>query len=76
MNGCGALLFTYVKSYYALAFARFVCGFGTTLFCIYHPLYVETFQKNSKGIWLPVITLCGPLGTTIGYATTGAILSL
>lgn len=76
LNGCGALLFTWVVKYYALAFARFMCGFGTTLFCIYHPLYVETFQKHNKGIWLPVLTLCGPLGTTIGYATTGGILSV
>jgi predicted MFS family arabinose efflux permease len=46
MNGCGALLFTWVAQYYALAFARFVCGFGTVLFCIYHPLFVQTYLKE------------------------------
>ena len=39
-------------------------------------MYVETFQKLNKGIWLPVLTLCGPLGTTIGYSVTGALLAV
>jgi len=37
---------------------------------------VETFFKSKRGIWLPVLTLCGPLGTTIGYSVTGGILSV
>jgi MFS family permease len=76
MNAVGALMFTWVVKYYALAMARLISGFGTTLFCIYHPLFVETFLKKNKSIWLPVLTLCGPLGTTIGYAVTGGLLSV
>ena len=43
LNACGALLFTWVVQYYPAAFARFMCGFGTVLFQIYLPIFIETY---------------------------------
>jgi MFS family permease len=53
-----------------------MCGFGTVLFQIYMPIFIETFYQESKGVWLPMLTVTSPLGTTLGYVISGGVLSL
>lgn len=44
---------------------------------IYLPIFVDTmFSTKAKATWLPIVSLCGPLGSCIGYSITGTLTSM
>lgn len=75
LNAFALFLFTLTNKFFLVqAISRFLVGFCQIFICIYSPVWVDAFAKEShKTLMLTLLLLAPPLGVVIGYIMTAAL---
>jgi MFS family permease len=68
------VLFTLTNNYLLLLFCRMCTGMFQVFFCIYMPIWTDTYGNDAqKTKWLTYMLISSPLGVIIGYGMAAVL---
>ena len=73
-NTATLLIFTFTDIYPILVICRMLTGLFQVSFCIYMPVWTDTFgNEQEKSRWLTYQLISSPLGVILGYGLAAAL---